>query len=95
MLDPDAKVHQKVNDVFDKSADVIPTIFEGGKQTGRFVREVDSTLLAFSVLSAFAGAVTRCHSERDLQFADLIHEIKQQTIARLTDPDDRTVDREA
>jgi TetR/AcrR family acrAB operon transcriptional repressor len=84
MLEANTKVGRKVNAVFDKTAKTIGAIFEEGKKTGLFAKELDSKLLAFSILSAFAGAVTHCHSDKTLQLAGLIDEIKQQTLARLT-----------
>lgn len=84
MLEPNAKIVRKVNEVFDKTAKSIAAIFDEGKTAGLFAEELDSKLLAFSILSALAGAVTHCHSDKTLQFAGLIDEIKKQTIARLT-----------
>jgi AcrR family transcriptional regulator len=89
MLEPDAALTRKVNDVFDRTARVIADVFEEGKQAGLFARELDSRVLALSVLSAFAGAVTHCYGDKTLPFAELISEIKQQTLARL-DPSSHT-----
>jgi hypothetical protein len=73
-----------VNDVFDRTATAIATVFDEGKDSGLFLKRSDSRVLAFAVLSSFAGAVTHCHSDKTLRFADLMDEIKSQTVARLT-----------
>jgi TetR/AcrR family acrAB operon transcriptional repressor len=84
MLEPNTKISRKVNDVFGRTAQAIGAVFDEGKTSGLFVTQVDSNVLAFSILSSFAGAVTHCHSDKTLQFKDLMDEIKRQTVARLT-----------
>jgi AcrR family transcriptional regulator len=82
MLEAEEKYTSKVNDVFAQTAKVIAGIFEQGKEAGLFRKELDSRLLAYSILSSLAGAVAHCQSDVSLAFGELIEEIKRGVLAR-------------
>lgn len=83
LLEDDGTYAPQVARVFRHTAQFIAKILDDGKNTGDFRPDIDSMLVAHSVLGWLSGATQQSLANRGVTLQELIGEVKAATLARV------------
>lgn len=81
-LETDGKYAALLSEGFEGTADFIAAIFEKGKQDGIFNSNLNSKLIAYTIICSLTGAQSQCLTNKNLNLHDVVVEIKQSVLAR-------------
>ncbi len=83
LLEEDGAFAPRVARVFRQTAQFIAGILDEGKARGDFRRDLDSMLVAHTILGSLSGASQQSLTNRSLTLEALITEVKASTLARV------------
>jgi TetR/AcrR family acrAB operon transcriptional repressor len=83
LLENDETFSPQIGRVFTQTARFLAKIFDEGKATGAFRRDVDGTAMGHLVLGAISGATQQCVANPSLTLKALLSEAKEMTLARV------------
>ena len=81
-LETDGKYAGRLSEGFEGTADFIAAIFKRGKEDGIFKPDLDSKLIAYTIICCLVGAQSQCLVNKNLKLHDVVEEIKQSILAR-------------
>lgn len=85
-LETGGKYSALLSEGFEGTADFIAAIFEKGKQDGIFRPDLESKLIAYTVICSLVGAQSQCLANKNLNLHEVVVEIKHSVLARVLAP---------
>jgi TetR/AcrR family fatty acid metabolism transcriptional regulator len=81
-IEPDERYSHLLSEAFERTADLIATIFEAGKERGIFKTDIDAKLISYTIICSLAGAHAQCLTNKNLSLHALVEEVKRGVLAR-------------
>jgi AcrR family transcriptional regulator len=82
LLEPEHEFARQVAQVFDRTQVFIATILDDGKRAGLLHPQLDSNVVARTILISLTGVTAHCHTGRGLSVDAVVTELKQQVLSR-------------
>jgi AcrR family transcriptional regulator len=82
LLEPEGEYAKQVARVFDRTQIFVARILEDAKRAGKFDSQLDSAVVARTILISLTGVTAHCHANRSLSVEAVVTELKQQIISR-------------
>jgi len=82
LLESEGNYARRVAQVFDRTQDFIARIIEEAKQDGLLDPDLDSAVVARTILISLTGVTAHCHASRSISVDSVLGELKRQTLSR-------------
>lgn len=82
LLEPEGGYARHAARVFDRTQTFIAGILEEAKKAGQLDSQLDSTIVARTILISLTGVTAHCHASHDLSVNAVVAELKQQVLSR-------------
>ncbi len=86
LLEPEGDYARQVARVFDRTQDFVAGILEEAKRAGRLDSQLDSAIVARTILISLTGVTAHCHASRGLSVDSVVGELKRQILSRTQRP---------
>jgi AcrR family transcriptional regulator len=86
LLEPEGDYARQVARVFERTQAFIAGILEDAKRAGQLDSQLDSAIVARTILISLTGVTAHCHASRNLSVDALVAELKRQVLARANCP---------
>lgn len=82
LLEPEHRYASQVAQVFDRTQGFIAGILEEAKATGQLDAQLDSAVVARTILISLTGVTAHCHAARNLSVDAMVAELSRQVLSR-------------
>ena len=82
LLEPEHRYASQVAQVFDRTQGFIAGILEEAKATGQLDAQLDSAVVARTILISLTGVTAHCHAPRNLSVDAVVAELSRQVLSR-------------
>lgn len=82
LLESEGNYARQVAQVFDRTQGFVARILEDARQSGQLVSDLDSAVVARTILISLTGVTAHCHASRSLSVDSVLAELKRQTLSR-------------
>jgi AcrR family transcriptional regulator len=82
LLEPEGDYAKQVARVFDRTQAFVAGILEDAKRAGQLDSQLDSAIVARTILISLTGVTAHCHASRGLSVDAVVAELKQQILSR-------------
>jgi AcrR family transcriptional regulator len=86
LLESEGNYARQVAEVFDRTQVFVSRILDQAKQTGQIDLELDSPVVARTILISLTGVTAHCHASLGLSVDSVLAELKRQILSRTRPP---------